>query len=179
MSNLKMMLLALLSLIVLRGTGLAAEDLFDTKAASAHSEKGISCLKARDYNAAVNELEEALSIAPDAETYYYLGYAYYMKGKSGDAESRKKSIENFDRAYELDPRFTPNKYKPAENPVANEPAASAPSKPAPEQQPAKAPEASSPQQAAASEPSEAPQAAPTPKMTDRVRNISNIPAVPN
>lgn len=178
MKKIRIILFAIMSLIVLQGTGFAEEDLFDTKAASVHSEKGISSLKTRDYDAAVNELEEALSIAPDAETYYYLGYAYYMKGKSGDVESRKKSIENFDKAYELDPRFTPNKYKPEENAATNEPATSAPAKPASEAQPVMAPEASSPQQAAPSE-SEQTQTSPTKKATDRIKNVSSIPAVPN
>ncbi len=95
--------------------GLAAdEELFDTKAAAAHLEKGVTYLKDKKYDAAIKELDEAASINPDAEAYYYLGYAYYMKGKKGDAESRKKSIECFDKAYELNPRFTPSRFKPAE-----------------------------------------------------------------
>ncbi|OGW39305.1 MAG: hypothetical protein A2010_02190 [Nitrospirae bacterium GWD2_57_9] len=90
------------------------EELFDTKAAEAFIEKGIGHLKAKNLDAAVNALEEAVSIAPDAEAYYYLGYAYYLKGRTGDSESRVKSIESFEKAYELDPNFTPQKYK-AEN----------------------------------------------------------------
>lgn len=90
----------------------AEEELFDTKTAGAHLEKGIAQIRAKNYTAAVNELEESVSIYPDAESFYYLGYAYYMKGRAGDSESRKSSIENFDKAYELDPNFTPNKYKP-------------------------------------------------------------------
>ncbi len=96
--------------------GMAAddEDLFDTKAAAAHLEKGITHLKDKKYDDAIKELEDAASINPDAEAYYYLGYAYYMKGRKGDVKSRKKSIECFDKAYELDPSFKPGRFKPAE-----------------------------------------------------------------
>ncbi len=90
----------------------AEEDLFDTKAAAVYTEKGIDHLKEKKYDAAIKELEEAVSINPDAEAYYYLGYAYYMKGRKGDAESRRKSIECFDKAYELNPNFTPSRYRP-------------------------------------------------------------------
>lgn len=95
-------------------TSLAADDLFDTKAAADHLEKGIAHLKAKRYDAAVAELEESASINPDAEVYYYLGYAYYMKGRTEDGENRKKAMENFEQAYEIDPNFTPTRYKPAE-----------------------------------------------------------------
>jgi outer membrane protein assembly factor BamB len=89
--------------------GQSAEELFDTKAATQHTEKGIAHLKAKNYDAAAKEFEESSAISPDAEAFYYLGYAYYMKGKiSNDGESRKKSMENFDKAYELNPNFTPS-----------------------------------------------------------------------
>jgi len=94
----------------------AEEELFDTKAAAVHLEKGLAQLRAKNLDAAIEELEESVSIDPDAEAYYYLGYAYYLKGRSGDAASRKKSIDNFDKAYELDPNFSPNRHKPAEIP---------------------------------------------------------------
>ncbi len=146
----KRMVILLVSAVVLTGIqfAYAEEDLFDTKAAAAHVEKGIAHLKEKRYDAAVKELEEAVTINPDAEAYYYLGYAYYMKGKKGDAESRKKSVESFDKAYELDPSFTPSRFKPTETgeaklkskPTGTEqapaPAAPAqPAEPAPEQQP--------------------------------------------
>ncbi len=148
----------------------ADEDIFDTKAAAAHLEKGIVHLKDKKYDTAISELEEAVSINPDAEAYYYLGYAYYMKGRKGDEESRKKSIDCFDKAYELNPAFTPSRFKPAEAPAAQPtekkidtevPAAlQNPAQPSSPDQP------TSPQQPAA------------PKMTDKVKNIGNIPAVP-
>jgi tetratricopeptide (TPR) repeat protein len=86
----------------------AEEDLFDTAAAAAHIEKGIAALKNKDYDSAIIELEAAVSIDPEAESYYYLGYAYYMKGRTKDGDSRKKSLEAFERVYELDPGFTPS-----------------------------------------------------------------------
>jgi tetratricopeptide (TPR) repeat protein len=92
----------------------AAEELFDTKAAADHIEKGIAHLKAKSYDAAISEFEESASISPEAEAYYYLGYAYYMKSRTQDGENRKKSLEYFNNAYEIDPNFTPSRYKPAE-----------------------------------------------------------------
>ena len=93
----------------------AEEELFDTKAAEQHIEKGIAHLKAKNYDAAITEFEESSAIVPEAESYYYLGYAYYMKGRTkGDGDSRKRSMENFEKAYEIDPNFTPTRFKPAE-----------------------------------------------------------------
>ncbi len=94
--------------------GYGEEELFDTKAAAEHIEKGISQLKAKNLDAAIAEFEESASISPEAEAYYYLGYAYYLKGRNGDGESRKLSYENFEKAYEIDPSFSPTRYKPPE-----------------------------------------------------------------
>ncbi len=91
----------------------AAEELFDTKASADHIEKGIAHLKAKDYDAAISEFEESASISPEAEAYYYLGYAYYMKSRTQDGENRKKSLEYFKNAYDIDPNFTPSRYKVA------------------------------------------------------------------
>ena len=77
-----------------------------------HLKKDLSSFAPRHVEAAIEALEESVAIAPEAEAYYYLGYAYYLKGRSGDSESRKLSMESFEKAYELDPAFTPNKYKP-------------------------------------------------------------------
>jgi tetratricopeptide (TPR) repeat protein len=90
------------------------EDPFDTAAAAKHLEQGFDFLKAKKYDAAVKEFEEAASINPDAEAYYYLGYTYYLKGRKGDEESREKSRENFAEAYEIDPDFSPIRNKHAE-----------------------------------------------------------------
>jgi tetratricopeptide (TPR) repeat protein len=106
----KIFIAIVVSVIVLAAFHLAGaeEDLFDTAAATAHIDKGMTDLKNKDYDSAIKELEEAVSIDPDAEAYYYLGYAYYMKGKTGDEASRKKSLEAFEKVYELDPSFTPS-----------------------------------------------------------------------
>jgi len=95
-------------------TAHAADELFDTKAAAEHIDKGIAYLKAKNFDDAVREFDESASISPEAEPYYYLGYAYYLKSRKGDEESRKLSLENFQKAYEIDPNFTPTRYKPAE-----------------------------------------------------------------
>jgi tetratricopeptide (TPR) repeat protein len=96
----------------------SADELFDTKAAAQHTEKGIEHLKGKDLDAAIKEFEASVAINPDAEAYYFLGYTYYLKGKTGDGESRKLSRENFDKAYELNPNFSPSRLM--------EPAAAAP-----------------------------------------------------
>jgi tetratricopeptide (TPR) repeat protein len=102
-----------------------ADELFDTAAASKHIERGISFLKAKDFDAAIKEFDESATIAPEAEAYYYLGYAYYMKSRKMDGESRRMSLDNFEKAYEIDPNFTPTRYQPSETPPPR--AAAAPS----------------------------------------------------
>ncbi len=141
--------------------GNAEEELFDTKAASEHIEKGIAQLKAKNFDAAIAEFEESATISPEAEAYYYLGYAYYLKGRSGDDESRKLSRENFEKAYEIDPRFSPTRYKPPEPALEKEqqPAQKANQAPAMTEQPAPSSPASGPSTSAPAEqtpPSEQP-----------------------
>jgi len=92
-----------------------AEEVFDTATASRHLEQGISHLKAKDFDAAITEFDESASISPEAEAYYYLGYAYYMKSKKSNGENRQRALENFDRAYEIDPNFSPTRFKPSES----------------------------------------------------------------
>jgi tetratricopeptide (TPR) repeat protein len=94
----------------------AAEPLFDTKGAAASVEKGLSLVRQKKYDAAVEAFEEAAAMSPDieAEALYYAGYACYLKGKSGDEDARQRSVEFFDRAYEINPNFSPNKFKPTE-----------------------------------------------------------------
>ncbi len=99
---------------------LPAEELFDTATATKHMEQGIAFLKAKKYDAAVGEFEESAEVNPDAEAYYYLGYTYYLKGRKGDDASRKKSRENFDKAYEINPNFSPSRFKPTEPAPAKE-----------------------------------------------------------
>jgi len=92
----------------------AADEVFDTAASSKHLEQGISYLKAKDFDAAITEFDESASISPEAEAFYYLGYAYYMKGKTSNGDNRQKSLEYFEQAYDLDPSFTPTRFKPSE-----------------------------------------------------------------
>ena len=112
--SLIMMLLVTAIITEMQIVSYAADELFDAKTAAEHMAKGIAHLNAKQYDAAINELSESATIYPEAESFYYLGYAYYMKGRKGDGESRKNAMENFEQAYELDPNFTPTRYKPAE-----------------------------------------------------------------
>lgn len=98
------------------GWAVEEEPLFDTKAAAAGLEKGLTLVKAKKYDEAVQAFEEAAATNPDveAEAYYYAGYAYYLKSRSGDEDSRQLSVEYFDRAYEINPNFSPNKFIPEE-----------------------------------------------------------------
>jgi tetratricopeptide (TPR) repeat protein len=157
----------------------AEEELFDTKTAATYFEKGIAHLKAKNYDAAVTELEESVTINPDAEAFYYLGYAYYMKGRTGDGESRKKSLECFDKAYELNPNFTPSRYKPTDAAEATSKQKKPESQEAVSQQVPSQPGQPAIQQQQTSEPDIPSQPASPIKATDRVQNIGNIPAVGN
>ncbi len=111
---------AIMMLCILPRPGYAADELFDTAAATELTNQGFADLMADRYDAAIEALEESVGIDPQAPAFYYLGYAYYMKSKKGDGEDRTKAMENFDKAYELDPSFTPIKIK------TDEPATAAP-----------------------------------------------------
>ena len=91
-----------------------AEELFDTMTAAKHMEQGFSYLKAKNFDAAIKEFEESAEISPEAEPYYYLGYAYYLKSRKDNGQGRQKSLENFEKAYEIDPNFSPTRFKPSE-----------------------------------------------------------------
>jgi tetratricopeptide (TPR) repeat protein len=111
-----------------------ADELFDNATASKLMEQGISFLKANNFDAAIQEFDELTSVAPEAEAYYYLGYAYYMKGRKVDGDSRRLSMENFEKAYEIDPNFSPMRYKPSEPaplPATNPSTAAVPVEPSP------------------------------------------------
>ena len=118
----------------------SADNLFDTKQATQHIEQGIAYLKANKIDSAIYEFDDAAAINPDAEAYYYLGYAYYIKSKKTDGDSRKKSLEYFEQAYEINPNFSPTRFKPAEQ--ASQPSTT----------PSQAIEPTSPQAAAQSSP---------------------------
>ena len=138
---------ALVLIAVLGITGFsayAADELFDTTAAAKHLEQGLTYLKAKKIDAAIGEFEESAAILPEAEAYYYLGYAYYLKGRSGDGESRTLSRENFEKAYEIDPNFSPTRLKPTEHipidtPQQSEQGAAAPAESQPATQPTATP----------------------------------------
>jgi tetratricopeptide (TPR) repeat protein len=132
----------------------AEEDLFDTKTALQHLVRGLTYLQAKKYDAAIREFEASAEINPDAEAYYYLGYAYYLKSRKGDGENRSKSRENFERAYEIDPNFSPTRLKPAEQVPAAEEHAAEPAEPAP--LPATSPTPSGPQPEQPAPPAEPP-----------------------
>ncbi|HUI68492.1 MAG TPA: hypothetical protein VL087_09860 [Nitrospirota bacterium] len=186
----KSLIMALLITAIIMGTQIvsyAADELFDAKTAAEHMAKGIAHLKAKQYDAAIDELEKSASTYPEAEAFYYLGYAYYMKGRKGDGESRKKAMENFEQAYELDPNFTPTRLWPAK-PLPQKPEqknTENPQVPAPEASPQQTPNELQPTQPAAPTPQQqsevgAPsQPAPPFKATDKVRNIGNIPVTAN
>ena len=82
--NRLLVLVLTIILSIISTSGYAAEELFDTKTAEKHIEQGIAYLKAKNFDAAISEFDEASVILPDAEAYYFLGYAYYLKGRSGD-----------------------------------------------------------------------------------------------
>ena len=94
----------------------AEEPLVDTKAAKAGLEKGLALIKQKKYDAAVEVFEDAAATSPEveAEALYYAGYACYLKSRTGDEDARQRSVEFFDRAYEINPNFSPNKFKPTE-----------------------------------------------------------------
>jgi tetratricopeptide (TPR) repeat protein len=116
---------AVMMLSILPGPGHASDELFDTAGAAELVNNGVADLMAGRYDAAIEALEEAVGIDPKAPAFYYLGYAYYMKSKKGNEEYRTKAMENFDKAYELDPGFTPQKIK-TDGPAAAAPAPVAP-----------------------------------------------------
>lgn len=153
----KSLIMALLITVIITGTQIvsyAADELFDAKTAAEHTAKGIAHLKAKKYDAAIDELEKSASVYPEAEAFYYLGYAYYMKGRKGDGESRKNAMENFEQAYELDPNFTPTRLMPLE-PLPPKPEQKNTKNlqtPAPEASPQQTPEAPQPAQPAAPTP---------------------------
>jgi len=149
--SLIMMLLVTAIITEIQIVSYAADELFDAKTAAEHMAKGIAHLKAKQYDAAIDELSESASVYPEAEAFYYLGYAYYMKGRKGDGESRKNAMENFEQAYELDPNFTPTRYKP-EEPLPSKPEQKnieTRQTPAPDASPEQTPEAPQPAQPAA------------------------------
>jgi tetratricopeptide (TPR) repeat protein len=114
MANNRLLVFTLITMLSLvAATAFPADELFDTMATAKHMEQGFSYLKAKNYDAAIKAFEESAEISPEAESYYYLGYAYYLKSRKDNGQSRQKSLENFEKAYEIDPNFSPTRYKPS------------------------------------------------------------------
>jgi len=74
--------------------------------------KGHVLLRSHKIDAAIKEFKQAAELAPEAEAFYWLGYSYYLKGRTGNVESRRLSRENFDSAYEADPNYSPTQAAP-------------------------------------------------------------------
>ncbi|HXY61890.1 MAG TPA: hypothetical protein VEJ22_03045 [Nitrospirota bacterium] len=142
MRKTSILLVALMSFMMTEAAlGNAEDELFDTRAARQHLNQGITYLNSKNFDAAIKELEDSADINPDAEAFYYLGYAYYLKGRTSKGESTNMSRENFEQAYEIDPSFSPFRSKPTgqvpaqvKQPEQSEPSASrvTPAPPGPE-----------------------------------------------
>ena len=63
--------------------------------------KGLTAYMKRDYRTAVVHLKEYVAHQPDANAYYFLGYASY------EMNQMKEAAEYFREAYLIDPNFTP------------------------------------------------------------------------
>ena len=79
-------------LLVVCASVSAEDDLF---------KKGLAAYMKRDYRSAVALLKEYVATKPDAEAYYFLGYASYKLNQ------RKEAAEYFRESYLIDPNFTP------------------------------------------------------------------------
>jgi tetratricopeptide (TPR) repeat protein len=83
-------------------TSVAADELFDAEAAKHHFNAGLDLYFKKDYKNAIKEFEEAAQIDPEnANAYYFMGYAYYK------LKDMKKAMEVFDQAYEADAKYSP------------------------------------------------------------------------
>jgi streptogramin lyase len=85
-------------------TGMTEEDLaLARKRASDHLERGKGFLRYDNHGAAVEELEQAVVLAPTSvETLTTLAVAYWRRGESSDDRDRARSFA--ERALEIDPR---------------------------------------------------------------------------
>jgi len=81
-----------MAILLLSSFVLAQDDSF---------QKGLSAYMKGDYSSAVTYFKEHVARVPDAEAYYFLGYASYELGLTKDAE------DYFREAYLIDPNFTP------------------------------------------------------------------------
>jgi tetratricopeptide (TPR) repeat protein len=86
----------------LAASSTAAEELFDTRAADEHFNRGLTLYFSQEYEGAIEEFEEVLKINPDAaKAYYFIGYSYYK------LKEFPKANEAFDQAYQINSRYSP------------------------------------------------------------------------
>jgi len=71
-----------------------------TANAKTYQDYGIKSIKAKKYDDAIKYLAYSAKAQPDANTYYYLGYAYYAKGDKANA------LSSFQQALKLNPNHS-------------------------------------------------------------------------
>ena len=83
----------------------------DAKPASAPTiDAGLAAFKKRHFAKAEAEFKKAVEADPSsAAANFYLGYTYYKIAEPHKRNSagKQKALEYFDKAYQLDPSFTP------------------------------------------------------------------------
>lgn len=79
------------------------EELFDTKSADDHFNKGLKLYFQKDYIAAIQQLTRAIYINPqNPKAHYFIGYAYYEQGNTA------KANRAFKKAYDLEIDYSPS-----------------------------------------------------------------------
>ncbi len=71
---------------------------------------GLAAFKKRRFSKAEAEFQKAVAADPSsAAANFYLGYTYYKiaEPRRRDSAGKQKALEYFDKAFELDPSFTP------------------------------------------------------------------------
>ncbi len=79
-------------------------------AGQANIEAGLAAFKKRRFSKAEAEFRKALEADPSsAAANFYLGYTYYKiaEPQRRNSSGKQKALELFDKAFELDPAFTP------------------------------------------------------------------------
>ncbi len=85
-------------------------DLPATGAGQASIDAGLVAFKKRRFSKAEIEFRKALEADPaSAAANFYLGYTYYKiaEPQRRNSAGKQKALELFDKAFELDPAFTP------------------------------------------------------------------------
>lgn len=81
-----------------------------TGAGQANIDAGLAAFKKRRFSKAEGEFRKALEADPSsAAANFYLGYTYYKiaEPQRRNSAGKQKALELFDKAFELDPAFTP------------------------------------------------------------------------